>query len=158
MKLKNPTLLIVSLFSSFSAAALGSFFTVGSIPTWYATVNKPVFSPPNWIFGPVWTLLYFLMSISLYLVFVKIKKNKQALLWVKVFCVHLIFNSLWSIVFFGMKKIGLAFIVILILWGMIFYLAKTAKKISPVSSYLLYPYLAWVSFATLLNFAVWRLN
>ncbi len=158
MKIKNPTLLIVSLVSTYSAAALGSLATASSIPNWYATLNKPFFNPPNWIFGPVWTVLYFLMAMSLYKVWKKAKKNKAATKWVKVFYVHLVFNALWSIVFFGMKQTGLGFVVILILWAMILYLIKSAKKISAVSSYLLYPYLAWVSFATLLNLFIWRLN
>jgi len=138
------------------AGAVGSAFTFQNIPTWYAGLNKPFFSPPNWLFGPVWTILYLMMGVSLFLVFVKEKEKFTKP--VKIFLLHLAVNSLWSIVFFGMRNPGLAYIVIIILWLMIFYLINIFNNIDKRASRLLYPYFAWVTFASFLNLAVWYLN
>ncbi len=153
---KNITLLIISLLIPQLAGIIGSLFTVKNIPTWYASLNKPFFSPPNWIFAPVWVTLFIFMGVSLYLVLVKQKKIFD--FPVKIFLVHLAVNTLWSIVFFGMREPGLAFVVIIALWFLIYYIIKIFYKIDKVASYLLIPYLAWVSFASILNFSVWILN
>jgi tryptophan-rich sensory protein len=150
--------LILSIIISQLAGLIGAFFTTPSIHTWYATLVKPSFNPPNWVFGPVWTILYTLIGISLYLVIkdgIGSKEKKFALI---VFSIHLILNSLWSILFFGMKNPFLAFIEILILWGLIFYTMLLFKRIDQKTVYLLTPYLLWVSFAAILNFSIWRLN
>ncbi|HET7099063.1 MAG TPA: TspO/MBR family protein [Patescibacteria group bacterium] len=126
--------------------------------SWYNTLNKPFFNPPSWVFGPAWTILYILMAISFYLVWrkgIKIKKVKQAII---VFFIQLALNLAWSPIFFGAHNVLLALIVIIF---MIFYIVKTIRlfsKIDKTAAYLLYPYIAWVSFATLLNFSVWLLN
>jgi translocator protein len=148
---------ISSIILCFSVAALGGIATYSSIPTWYAFLNKPIFSPPNWVFGPVWTILYFLMGISLYIVWdkkSKIKKNKA----IRIFILQLTLNLLWSVVFFGLHQPLLAFIVIVALWISIFMTIKYFYKISKMSSYLLVPYILWVSFASILNFAIVALN
>ena len=155
-KVKNWALLIFAVLLSEGAGILGSFFTFSSIPTWYATLIKPSFSPPNFVFGPVWTILYALMGISLYLVWTSKAKSRQYA--VKLFFVQLGLNALWSIIFFGLKSPGLALIEIIALWVAIFLTVKAFLKISKVASYLLYPYLAWVSFASILNFSIWILN
>lgn len=150
--------LVSSIALCFSAAALGTVFTVSSIPTWYAHLNKPFFSPPNWIFGPVWTLLYLLMGISFYLIWIRGFKTKKVRDAVVLFIIQLILNAIWSPVFFGYKNLLLALIIIV---AMIFYVVKTILafgKIDKKASYLLYPYLAWISFASILNFSVWFLN
>jgi benzodiazapine receptor len=146
----------------FSAAALGSLFTMSQIASWYATLNKPLFSPPNWIFGPVWTILYILMAIALYLVWttnVKKKSNvivrKNGLLY---FIIQLILNSLWSIVFFGLHAPMVAFIIIIALWMFIFLTMRNFSVVSKTAGQLLVPYLTWVSFASILNFAIVALN
>lgn len=144
--------LVISLLLPQLAGLVGSLFTFSAIPTWYATLNKPSFSPPNWIFGPVWTTLYILMGISLYLVWTKGKKG------VALFKLHLIVNSLWSILFFGLRSPILGLFTIIILWTMILALIKVFWKINRLSSILLWPYLAWVSFATILNLAILLLN
>lgn len=140
--------LIISILICFSAAYIGSAATTPKIQSWYATLEKPFFSPPNWVFGPVWTILYLLMAIALYQVWVK-KNNltDKAFYW---FWAQLILNSLWSWMFFGWEQLGLAIIVIAALWYSIY---KTIKNFK----YQL-PYLCWVSFATLLNIGVWWLN
>lgn len=151
---------VFSIGVCFFIAFLGSAITLPSISTWYATLDKPFFSPPNWIFGPVWTTLYFLMGIALYLVISDKKKviRKQARTAVFVFGVQLIFNLLWSLVFFGLHQPLLAFIVIVALWYSIFMTIKYFYKISKPAAYLLIPYIGWVSFASILNLAIAVLN
>lgn len=148
---KKILLLILSTGLCLGAGIVGSFFTVSSIPTWYVTLNKPVFSPPNWIFAPVWTILYILMGISLYLVW---QKGKVPF----IFWIQLILNTVWSIVFFGMKNPALALVDIIALWIIIILTIKSFYKISKTAGYLLIPYLLWVSFAAILNLAIVILN
>jgi translocator protein len=157
MKIKNPKLLFISIILSQLAGIIGSTATMSAIPTWYVTLNKPFFNPPNWIFGPVWVTLYTMMGIALYLVWVK-KQTKETKLAKNFFLIHLAVNALWSLVFFGWKKLDLAFIVIVALWWMIIYLIKMFKKINKKTSWLLVPYLLWVTFASVLNYAIWQLN
>lgn len=148
---------IVSLALPFAAAAIGSFFTFDAISTWYVFLQKPVLSPPNWIFGPVWTILYFMMGISFYMVWTKkTKQNKSRA--ISLFFAQLTFNALWSILFFGLKQPYLAFIGIIILWILIFLTIVSFSKISKSAAYLLIPYLLWVTFATYLNLSIWLLN
>lgn len=147
------------------AGAIGSVFTIPTITTWYASLNKPMFNPPNWIFGPVWTTLYALMGISIFLMVQKLhdkgmkkKTDKEIKSLVVLFFVHLAINVLWSIVFFGMHEILLAFAMILLLWMLIAVLILRFYKFSHAASWLLMPYFLWVSFASVLNFSLWRLN
>lgn len=135
-----------------SAGLIGSIFTFDSVSTWYVTLNKPVFNPPSWIFAPVWTILYILMGISLYLVW---GKKKADLKW---FWVQLTLNSLWSIVFFGLKNPTLALFEIFLLWIAIYMTIRSFWRHNRTSSLLLFPYFAWVSFATILNLAIVLLN
>ncbi len=148
---KKIPLFILSISLCLGAGIMGSFFTVSAIPDWYATLNKPFFSPPNWIFGPVWTILYILMGYSLYLVWVKHKVPT-------VFWVQLILNAAWSIIFFGIKNPVLALVDITALWIAIVLTIKTFYKINKVAGNLLIPYLLWVSFAAFLNYNIWILN
>ena len=148
--------LILSILIPFVASAIGSIFTANSISTWYINLIKPSFNPPNWVFGPVWTLLYLLMGISLYFVWVnKSKQKKIALIW---FSAQLILNTLWSILFFGLKNPLAAFIEIIILWFTILMTIIYFYRIDKKSAYLLIPYILWVSFAAILNCFIWILN
>lgn len=151
-------MLILSLVVTLSAGALGSFFTTPSIPTWYASLNKPFFNPPNWLFGPVWTLLYVLMAVSVYLVWTsqttRHQKTKGALLYLIQLCL----NTLWSVIFFGMKSPEIALIEILILEIAIIFTALSFYKISRTAGRLLIPYLLWTTFATVLNLSIVLLN
>lgn len=141
----------------FLAAYVGSSFTFESIPTWYATLQKPFLSPPNWIFGPVWTLLYLLMGVSFYLILAtKTKKAKG--MAIELFLIQLTLNALWSILFFGLKNPFLAFVEILFLWTAILLTILSFSKISKPAAQLLYPYIIWVSFASYLNLSVWVMN
>lgn len=148
--------LSVSLVLPFLAGGVGSFFTTSSLYPWYSALNKPFFNPPNWIFGPVWTILYILMGISFYLFWTN--KGNKKLSGYKFFFAQLILNLLWSIFFFGLKSPPAAFLTILILLTFIILTMKEFRKISKLASYLLAPYVAWVSFASLLNLAIILLN
>lgn len=138
---------------------LSSIPTRDSILNWYPTINKPFFNPPNWIFAPVWTILYIMMGIAFGRVWNKYQKNngdsKNALL---IFGFQLLLNALWSLLFFGLKNPLLAFIEIILLWLVIYETIKSFKKIDVLAANLLYPYLVWVSFATILNGSIWYLN
>lgn len=154
----NYFVLAASIVVAQLAGAVGSLFTFTAISSWYLYLNKPYFSPPNWVFGPVWTLLYALMGISAYLVWRKVQFHKKGQAFWHVYWTQLALNALWSILFFGLKFTGLAFIEILAMWYFIVRGVQESKKIDKWASYLLYPYLAWVSFASLLNLAIWFLN
>lgn len=135
-----------------SAGVIGSFFTFSSVQTWYPTLEKPFFNPPSWVFGPVWTALYFLMGVSLFLVW---GKKKADLRW---FWFQFVLNTLWSIIFFGLKNPLLAYIVIVGMWIGIVFTIKSFRKVSNTAAYLLIPYLVWVTFASFLNLAIVLLN
>lgn len=149
--------LLVSLIVPFLAGGLGSIFTFEAIPTWYATLNKPFFNPPNFVFGPVWTVLYVFQGIALYLFWNSKKKVKKGKGF-KLFFVQVILNALWSVLFFGLKIPILALGEVVLLWFCIFLTIGEFKKIDRTASYLLYPYLVWVSFATLLTLFIVLLN
>ena len=137
---------------------LGTPFTINSIPTWYATLNKPFFSPPNWIFGPVWTLLYFLMGVSFYLILKKGWKKKSVKNATKFFIAQLVVNFFWSPIFFGLRSPLLGLITIVLMWMLIVLTIKKFYPLSKLAAYLLIPYLLWVSFATILNASILFLN
>lgn len=148
--------LIISILIPFVASAIGSLFTANSISNWYVDLIKPSFNPPNWIFGPVWTMLYLLMGIALYLIWVKkSKNNKPAFI---AFGVQLFLNAMWSILFFGLKSPLYAFIEIIVLWVAILTTIIYFYKVNKTSAYLLIPYILWVSFAAILNLAILLLN
>jgi benzodiazapine receptor len=140
------------------AGFIGSVFTTPSIPGWYAALAKPPFNPPNWVFAPVWTTLYALMGIAAYLVYEKGPKKDEVRKALAVFAAQLVFNTLWSIVFFGAHMIFGAAIIIVILWGLIAVSIWLFSRISKVAAYLLVPYILWVSFATVLNISLYVLN
>ncbi|HNT60855.1 MAG TPA: tryptophan-rich sensory protein [Candidatus Bilamarchaeaceae archaeon] len=140
------------------AGVIGSFFTMDAIPGWYAGLEKPDLAPPNWVFAPVWISLYALMGVALYIVWeegLEKKGVKGALL---VFGAQLVVNAAWSIVFFGMQSPMAAFFVIILLWALIIEALREFYGISRWAGLALVPYLLWVSFAALLNFAIWMLN
>lgn len=158
MRKVNTSLLFLSLLICFSAAAIGSLFTYRAIPAWYASLVKPSFSPPNWVFGPVWTVLYTMMGIALYTVWNKKTNNKEKKIGLRYFSAQLVLNTSWSIIFFGMHSPVLALLVIIALWAFIFFTIQKFMLVSKTAGVLLVPYLLWVSFATLLNFSIVLLN
>lgn len=149
--------LFISLALCFLVAYIGSLITLPSITTWYLTLNKPLFTPPNWLFGPVWTLLYFMIAISFYLIWKEKKGNRKQGAF-KFFLIQLCLNFLWSLVFFGFHSQALGLITIVALWVFIFLTIRSFYKLSKKAAYLLVPYLFWVSFATVLNFFIVILN
>jgi len=150
--------LIVSILFCQLAGLLGSFFTAPAIPVWYASLKKPWFNPPGWLFGPVWIGLYALMGVAAYLIWEEGIGKKEVKIALIIFALQLILNALWSILFFGVQSPKLALIEIVILWLFIFLTIWKFAKISSLAGLLLLPYLAWVSFAALLNFFIFRLN
>jgi len=136
---------------------LGAIFTIPSITAWYSYLNKPSFNPPNWIFGPVWTILYLLMGVSLFLVLQK-KLKKQRNFLLVLFSAQLFLNFLWSVIFFGMHLPLAAFMDILLLWISIALLIIDFWRFSRFASLILIPYLLWVSFASILNLWIIVLN
>jgi len=136
----------------------GSAFTVKSIPTWYAQLNKPLFSPPNWLFGPVWTLLYAIQGIAAYLIYQKIPTNPQAKTALGLFVVQLILNAIWTPLFFVAHNIKLAFFEIVLMWISILLSTIWFFRADETAGWLMLPYLAWVTFASVLNYSLWRLN
>lgn len=141
-----------------AAGFIGTVFTTPSIPTWYAGLNKPSINPPNWLFAPVWTTLFLLMGVSLYLVWDKGSSGKRVRKAVAFFILQLTVNTLWSVAFFGTRSPLRGLTVIIILWALILATIKSFSKISRTASLLLYPYLLWVSYATVLNYLIFKLN
>lgn len=140
----------------FLAAGLGSLFTTASVGDWYVGLAKPSWNPPSWVFGPVWTALYATMAVAGWLVWRQSgAARRPALVW---FAVQLALNVGWSGLFFGLRMPGLAFVEILALWAAIAATLTTSWRTSRPAGILLVPYLLWVSFAVVLNFAIWRLN
>ena len=157
---RNPAwqALALGLFylACFLAAGLGSLFTMISLGTWYTALVKPSWNPPSWIFGPVWTVLYGMMAVAGWLVWRR--GGPRARTALQLFAVQLVLNVGWSAVFFGLQMPGLAFAEILALWVAIAATLRTSWRVSRPAGILLVPYLLWVSFAAVLNFAIWRLN
>ncbi|MGQ9695829.1 MAG: TspO/MBR family protein [Thermodesulfobacteriota bacterium] len=158
MKINKLIKLIISILLCQLAGVIGSFFTTPAIPTWYQTLIKPFFTPPNWIFAPVWISLYFLMGLSLFLVWTKKEEDSRAGKAIIIFFVQLILNALWSISFFGFRSPFLGFLNIVLLWLAILWTMQKFLKISNAGGLLLLPYFLWVSYAAVLNFSLWILN
>jgi len=197
MSKRTWPMLIGFILISLLAGAIGSIFTISAIPAWYATLSKPSFSPPNWVFGPVWTILYILMGIAAYLVWIKGQEIKEKIsgmgkaarekiskaakakanlkgskksgmkaakgilnvnFALKVFGFQLILNALWSILFFGLRSPLYGFLCIIPLWLSIAWTIKLFWQIDRRAAYLLVPYIAWVSFASVLNYFVFVMN
>lgn len=157
MKAGNIIKLVISIAIPLAIGAISGYFTMKSIPGWYETLQFPSFRPPNAVFGPVWTTLYILMGIGCYLIWKKPDSPERSnALW--IYALQLIVNGAWSFVFFYFKQIHIAVIVIAILWILILYMIGNFKKLSAVAAYIQLPYLLWVSFATVLNIAIWQLN
>ncbi|MBN2158328.1 MAG: tryptophan-rich sensory protein [Spirochaetes bacterium] len=158
--MKKPDIirLIISILIPQAAGGIGSLFTMDSVHTWYQTLSKPSFNPPDWIFGPVWTLLYIMMGIALYLVWKNGLGTSQAKLSVVFFSIQLILNVAWSFLFFYLRMPVYGFIEIIILWIFILFTMLAFFRINLAAGILLAPYLLWVSFAAILNFFLWRLN
>jgi len=149
--------LTVSLILPLGAGAIAGMFTSQAVPEWYASLNRPSFNPPNWVFGPVWTTLYILMGFSLFIIW-KQNAGKERNLAILVFLLQQILNFGWSFIFFYFNMIGVALIEIILLWISIVIMLKLFYKINPIAAYINIPYLLWVTFAGILNTAYYFLN
>jgi len=149
---------IASIIICQSAGVFGSLVTFEAIPGWYITLEKPFFAPPNWIFGPVWIILYFLMGVSLYIVWENELKSKTRNVFFVVFAIQLILNALWSFLFFGLKSPLLGLVDILILNALVVVTIFYAKRVSKYAAMLLIPYMVWIIIASVLNYAIMVLN
>jgi len=158
MKTFDILRLITSIVICLTAGALGSFFTTPAISTWYATLIKPSIAPPNWVFFPVWTALFIMMGISLFLVWKKGFQDHLVKAALSVFAIQLILNILWSAAFFGLRSPLAGLIEIIILWVAILAMILRFMRISKVAGLLLIPYIIWVTFAAMINFLIWSLN
>lgn len=149
--------LAVSIAICFGAAGFGSMLTTPSIRGWYATLAKPAWTPPNWVFGPVWSLLYLAMAVAAWLVWRRVgfPRASSAL---NLFAVQLVLNVCWSAIFFGAHRPGLAFAEIVLLWLAILATMIAFRPHSRAAAWLMLPYLLWVAYAAALNFSIWRLN
>jgi translocator protein len=156
-----PTMKILKVILSIAVVQLtgiiGSVFTTSSIDTWFTTIVKPEWNPPSWVFGPVWIALYTLMGIASFLVWQK-KELSNVKIALSVYGVQLVLNALWSILFFGLKNPGLAFAEIIVLLIFIIITTILFWRINTVAGILMLPYIAWVTFATFLNYTIWQLN
>lgn len=151
-------LALVGFFAlCFAAAAVGVWLTGDAIESWYAGLAKPGFNPPNWVFGPAWTVLYSMMAVAAWLVW-RERGRRDVTVTLGLFALQLALNAAWSGIFFGMRNPSAALIEIAVLWLAIAATLVAFYKVRPVAGYLLAPYLAWVTFASALNFEIWRLN
>lgn len=149
--------LTLCIFIPLIIGAISGIATASSLNNWFLTLHKPSFNPPNYLFGPVWTTLYILMGISLYLI-LQSSKSRLRTNAIVIFCIQLFLNFWWSFIFFKFQLIGFAFIEIILIWLSIITMIYSFKKINKTAAYLQIPYLLWVSFASVLNASIWWLN
>ena len=145
------------LILAFAAAALGALATATSVDTWYPTLRKPSWNPPSWLFSPVWTLLYILMAVATWRAW-KVGNDLAARRTASLYSAQLTLNALWSILFFGLRRPGLALVEIVVLWVVLVIILVRYFRIDQIAAALWMPYVAWVTFAAFLNATIWSLN
>lgn len=150
--------LVVAVVVSQLAGAIGGIFTAQNVRTWYPTLDKPPFTPPSWVFGPVWITLYTLMGIAAWLVWRKGLQDRTVRVALMLFLAQLALNALWSVVFFGLQAPFWGFVEIVVLWVAIVLTMVWFFRVETLAGTLLIPYFVWVSFAAVLNYSIWRLN
>jgi len=154
---KSMLALAVCIAACFSAAAIGGIATSQTVGTWYRSLSKPHWTPPGWLFGPVWSALYLMMAVAAWLVWRR--HNATAVRWpLSLFTVQLILNAVWSWLFFALRSPGVAFAEIAVLWCAILWTLVLFGRVTKLAGWLMAPYLIWVAFAGALNLAIWRLN
>lgn len=156
--MSNTIKLIIAVAIPLTVGGLSGFATSQGVASWYPTLTKPSFNPPSWVFGPVWTALYIMMGVAAYLVWRQGLAAPGVKLALIAFAVQLALNGLWSILFFGMQSLGWAFAEIIVLWLALLAAVVLFWRVAQVAGWLLIPYLAWVSFAAVLNGSIWMLN
>jgi translocator protein len=156
--MNNAVKLIISIAIPVAIGAISGFFTVTGVESWYQTINKPSWNPPSWIFAPVWTSLYVMMGIGLYLVWKSDSSEVLKKTAISLFAVQLILNFFWSFIFFNQQQPGWALVEIIAMWIFILLTIFAFAPVSKPAAWLLVPYICWVSFATVLNYTIWQLN
>lgn len=149
---------VVSIAIALAVGAVGGWATASSVTTWYATLAKPAFNPPNFLFGPVWTALYVLMAVAAWLVWRAGPADGRRRTALTLYAVQLALNLAWSLIFFGLRRPDLALMEVLVLFAAILATIRAFARLDRRAGWMLLPYAAWVAFATLLNFEIWRLN
>jgi benzodiazapine receptor len=155
--MRSKLILIGVVLVCLGVGGAGGFVTSRSVQTWYPALRKPAWTPPGWLFGPVWTVLYVSMGVAAWLVWTKAGLRSAAVA-LALFALQLALNAAWTPVFFGLHRPGTAFGVIVALWAAIVAATAAFWQVRPVAGLLMLPYLAWVTFAAALNFAIWRMN
>ncbi len=155
-KLSDAIILAIAILAPQFAGFIGSIYTTPNIKTWYAFLDKPSFNPPNWIFAPVWTILFVMMGVASFIIYKQNNKNKSQAL--KLYFAQLLINIMWSVVFFGAQNPLAGLFIIAFLWYLIGSTMLYFYKIKKSAGYLFVPYFLWVSFATILNFSIYILN
>ena len=159
MKVISVLKLLLAVGVSFCASFVGSAATFpGDSFSWYEALKKPIFTPPGWVFGPVWTILYLMMGIAAFLVWQKGVPKSHVRVALVCFMVQLVFNAAWSVIFFGFHSVGLALLEIIFLWLAILATIASFWRVDRVAAGLLLPYIGWVSFAVILNAGIYLLN
>lgn len=155
--MKKTITLILCIVLCLAIGGLGGIATASGVNDWYTTIQKPSFNPPNYLFGPVWSFLYLLMGVSLYMI-IQTPKSKLKTNALLIFGLQLTLNFIWSFLFFKFQLLGLAFVEIILIWISILSMILLFRKLNKTAAYLQIPYLLWVSFASVLNGAIWYLN
>lgn len=156
--MSNTLKLIIAVALPLVVGATSGFFTMTGVESWYQTINKPSWNPPNWVFGPVWTTLYILMGIALFLVWKADTSAELKKIAISLFAVQLVLNFFWSFIFFYLQQPGWAVLELAIMWIFILLTIFAFAQVSKTAAWLLVPYISWVSFAGILNYTIWKLN
>lgn len=156
--MNNILKLIISVAIPLIVGGVSGFFTATGVESWYQTINKPSWNPPNWVFAPVWTTLYIMMGVALFLVWKSDSSEILKRTAITLFTIQLFLNFFWSFIFFGQQEIGWALVEIIAMWLFILLTIFAFANVSKLAAWLLVPYISWVSFATILNYTIWKLN
>lgn len=156
--MNNTLKLIIAIAIPLIVGGTSGFFTATGVESWYQTIARPTWNPPGWIFGPVWTTLYVMMGISLFLVWKEDASVELKKIGIALFAVQLVLNFFWSFIFFDQHQIGWALVEIAAMWVFILLTIFAFAQVNKAAAWLLVPYISWVSFATILNYTIWQLN
>lgn len=157
-KMLAPFRFITSFAVSFGAGFLGMIFATASDPSWFAGLSKPAFTPFSWVFGPIWIMMYAFMASALLVIWNEGLRGEKEKMAFGLFFIHLFFNILWTVIFFGLHQLFFAFLVIVVLWMIVYSLTLQFYRINWFAGSLLLPYWAWLTFALFLNFFLWLYN
>lgn len=156
--MNNTLKLIIAVIVPVAVGGISGFFTSTGVESWYQTINKPSWNPPSWVFAPVWTTLYIMMGVALFLVWKSNVSTGLKRIAISLFAVQLLLNFFWSFIFFYQQQPGWALVEIIAMWVFILLTIFAFAKVNKIAAWMLVPYISWVSFATILNYTIWKLN